>query len=84
MLDVALLRAEIDCELYKKTIEVLRAATRNFQNDTAKFPHAGCEHLLTQFLEFGSEKHDDAVGARVYLMLVLAGCGIEEPKVHYV
>jgi phage terminase large subunit-like protein len=39
---------------------------------------------MTQLLGFGSEKHDDAVDALVYLILVLIGDGIEEQKVHYV
>jgi hypothetical protein len=33
---------------------------------------------------FGSEKHDHAVDALVYLILGLVGEGIEEQKVHYV
>jgi hypothetical protein len=43
-----------------------------------KFLRAGCEQLLTQLLGFGNEKHDDAVDALVYLILGLAGDGIEE------
>ena len=35
-----------------------------------KFP------LMTQLLGFGSEKHDDAVDALVYLILGLLGDGI--------
>jgi hypothetical protein len=35
-------------------------------------------------LGFGGEKHDDAGGALVYLILGLVGDGIEEQKVHYV
>jgi hypothetical protein len=34
-----------------------------------------------QLLGFGSEKHDDAVVALVYLTLGLVGDGIEEQKV---
>jgi hypothetical protein len=39
---------------------------------------------LTQLLGFGSEKHDNAVDALVYLILDLVGDGIEEQKVHFV
>jgi hypothetical protein len=46
-----------------------------------KFPRAGCELLLTQLFGLGSEKHDDAVNALVYLILALAGDGVEEKKV---
>jgi predicted phage terminase large subunit-like protein len=62
----------------------LRVATRYIKNGTVKFPRAGCEHLLTQLFGFGAEKHDDAVDALVYLILGLAGEGIEEKMVHYV
>ena len=65
-------------------ISCLRVAARYIKNGTVKFPRTGCEHLLTQLLGFGREKHDDAVDALVYLILGLAGDGIEEPKVHYV
>jgi hypothetical protein len=47
-----------------------------------KCPQQGCEHLLTQLLAFGSEKHHDAVDALAYLIFGLAGDGIEEPKAH--
>jgi hypothetical protein len=39
---------------------------------------------LPPLLGFGSEKHDDAVDALVYLILGLVGDGIEEQKVHYI
>lgn len=61
----------------------LRVAARYIKNGTVKFPRQGCEQLLTQLFGFGSEKHDDAVDALVYLILGLAGEGIEEQKVHY-
>ncbi len=60
----------------------LRVAARYIKNGTVKFPQHGCEQLPTQLLGFGSEKHDDAVDALVYLILGVAGDGIEEPKVH--
>jgi predicted phage terminase large subunit-like protein len=53
----------------------LRVAARYIKNGTVKFPRRGCEQLLTQLLGFGSEKHDDAVDALVYLILGLAGEG---------
>jgi len=62
----------------------LRVAARYIKNGTVKFPRIGCEQLLTQLFGFGSEKHDDMVDALVYLILGLAGEGIEEQKVHYV
>jgi predicted phage terminase large subunit-like protein len=62
----------------------LRVAARYIKNGTVKFPRTGCEQLLTQLLGFGSEKHDDAVDALVYLILGVAGDGVEAPKVHYV
>jgi hypothetical protein len=40
--------------------------------------------LLTQLFGFGAEKHDDAVDALVYLILGVAGDGIEEPKAHHI
>jgi hypothetical protein len=44
----------------------------------------GCEQLLTQRFGFGSETHDDAVDALVYLILGVAGDGIEQKVIHYV
>jgi hypothetical protein len=49
-----------------------------------KFPRHGCEMLLTQLLGFGSEKFDDGVDGLVWLILGVAGAGIEAPVVHYV
>jgi predicted phage terminase large subunit-like protein len=62
----------------------LRVAARYIKMGVVKFPRAGCEQLLTQLLGFGSEKHDDACDALVYLILGLVGDGIEAQKVHYV
>ncbi len=62
----------------------LRVAARYIKTGIVKFPRTGCEQLLTQLFGFGSEKHDDAVDALVYLILGLVGDGIEEKKVHYV
>jgi len=61
-----------------------RVAARYIKSGTVKFPHHGCEQLLTQLLGFGSEKHDDGVDALVFLILGLAQAGIEEQVVHYV
>ena len=60
----------------------LRVAARYIKMGVVKFPRTGCEQPLTQLLGFGSEKHDDAVDALVYLILGLVGDGIEEQKVH--
>jgi predicted phage terminase large subunit-like protein len=62
----------------------LRVAARYIKMGVVKFPRTGCEQLMTQLLGFGSEKHDDAVDALVYLILGLVGDGIEEQKVHFV
>jgi predicted phage terminase large subunit-like protein len=62
----------------------LRVAARYIKNGTVKFPRHGCEQLLTQLFGFGAEKHDDAVDALVYLILGVAGDGVEAPKVSYV
>jgi predicted phage terminase large subunit-like protein len=62
----------------------LRVAARYIKLGVVKFPRKGCEQLLTQLLGFGSEKHDDAVDALVYLILGVIGDGIEEQKVHFV
>jgi phage terminase large subunit-like protein len=48
----------------------LRVAARYIKMGAVKFPRTGCEQLLTQLLGFGSEKHDDAVDALIYLTLV--------------
>jgi hypothetical protein len=51
----------------------LRVAARYIKMGVVKFPRAGCAQLMTQLLGFGSEKHDDAVDALVYLIgLVLS------------
>lgn len=52
--------------------------------DVVKFPRKDAEQLLAQLLGFGSEKHDDAMDALVYLILGVIGDGIEEQKVHHV
>ena len=62
----------------------LRVAARYIKMGVVKFPRAGSEQLMTQLLRFGSEKHDDAVDALVYLILGLVGDGAEEQKLHYV
>jgi hypothetical protein len=59
-------------------------AARYIKNGVVKFLRIGCEQLIRQLLGFGVEKHDDSVDALVYLILGLAGDGIEEQKVHYV
>ncbi len=62
----------------------LRVAARYIKNGTVKFRRHGCEQLLTQLFGFGAEKHDDAVDALVYLILGVAGDGIEAKTVRYV
>jgi len=46
----------------------LRVAARYIKTGVVKFPRKGAEQLITQLLGFGSEKHDDAVDALVYLI----------------
>lgn len=75
----------LDCELANQLTDAgIRVAARYIKTGVVKFPRAGCEQLMTQLLGLGSEKHDDAVDALVYLILGLVGDGIEEQKVHYV
>ena len=62
----------------------LRVAARYIKMGVVKLPRTGCEQLMTQLLRFGSEKHDDAYDALVYLILGLVGDGIEEQKMHYI
>jgi hypothetical protein len=62
----------------------IRVAARYIKMGVVRFPRTGCEQLMTQLLGFGSEKHDDAVDALVYLILGLVGQGIEEQKIQYV
>jgi predicted phage terminase large subunit-like protein len=62
----------------------LRVAARYIKLGVVKFPRTGCEQLLTQLLGFGSEKHDDAVDALVYLILGVINDGVEEQKVQYI
>src|SRR3954452_25146339 len=62
----------------------LQVAARYIKNGTVKFPRTGCEHLLTQLLGYGGEKHDDAVDSICYLILGVAQAGIEEAVVRYV
>jgi predicted phage terminase large subunit-like protein len=46
----------------------LRVTARYIKTGVVKFPRKGAEQLITQLLGFGSEKHDDAVDALVYLI----------------
>lgn len=62
----------------------LRVAARYIKNGTVKFPRHGCEELLNQLFGFGAEKHDDLVDALVWLILGVAGDGVEQQAVHYV
>jgi predicted phage terminase large subunit-like protein len=62
----------------------LRVAARYIKNGTVKFPRHGCEELLNQLFGFGAEKHDDLVDALVWLILGVAGDGIDQQVVHYV
>lgn len=62
----------------------LRVAARYIKNGTVKFPRTGCEDLIMQLLGFGIEKHDDLVDALVYMILGVAGEGINEQKVEFV
>jgi predicted phage terminase large subunit-like protein len=62
----------------------LRVAARYIKNGTVKFPRHGCEELLNQLFGFGAEKHDDLVDALVWLILGVAGDGIEQQVVRYI
>ena len=50
-----------------------RVAARYIKNGTVKLPRHGCQQLLAQLFWLGAEKHGDAVGALVYLMLGVVG-----------
>jgi predicted phage terminase large subunit-like protein len=62
----------------------LRVAARYIKNGTVKFPRQGCERLLQQLLGFGAERYDDGVDGLVWLVLGVAGDGIEQQVVHYI
>jgi hypothetical protein len=66
--------------LIKDKLARLRVALH--QEWHGQVPRTGCEQLLTQLLGFGAEKHDDAVDALVYLILGVAGDGIEQKVIH--
>lgn len=55
----------------------LRVAALLIQNGTVLFASEGCEELIEQLLTFGVAEHDDLVDAFVYLVLALAGEGLE-------
>jgi len=39
------------------------------KDGTVIFPERGCEELIEQIVNFGSEEHDDLVDAFVYMVL---------------
>lgn len=59
----------------------LRVAARYIKNGSVKFPRKGCEELLQQLFNFGSETHDDMVDALVYAILGMVGNGLGISKV---
>jgi hypothetical protein len=60
------------------------AAARYIKVGVVKFPWTGCERLMTQLLGFGSEKHDDGVGALAYLTLGWSETGLRSRRCIYV
>jgi len=62
----------------------MRVVARYIKAGVVKFPRSGCVQLRGQLLGFGSEKHDGAVDALVYLILGLVGEGIAPQENHYV
>ena len=62
----------------------LRVAAVHIRNGTVVFPMTGCEALLSQLFNFGSEAHDDMVDALVYLILGLLQDGIHQKVIHLV
>ena len=59
----------------------LRVAAIYIKNGTVKFPRTGCEELIAQLLNFGTEAYDDLVDALVYLILGLVAQGLDMQKV---
>lgn len=59
----------------------LRIAARYIKNGTVLFPRTGCEKLIQQLLNFGSEDHDDLVDGLVNLILGAVGEGLDIRKV---
>lgn len=47
----------------------LETASPFIKDGTVLFARSGCEELIEQLLDFGSEEHDDLVDALVYLIL---------------
>ena len=62
----------------------LRVAAPHIRNATVLFPLTGCEALLSQLFNFGTEAHDDMVDGLVYLILGLLKDGIDQKVVHWI
>ena len=53
----------------------LKIAAQYIKNGTVLFPRHGCEDLIAQLLNFGSDDHDDLVDALAYVILELVKQG---------
>ena len=67
-----------------KTSGTIRCCCTLHQDWGGEISLAGLRSLSDVASGFGTEKHDDAVGALVYVILGVVGDGIEEQRVHYV
>jgi predicted phage terminase large subunit-like protein len=58
----------------------LTVAASFIKDGTVRFPRRGCELILNQLYDFGSDNHDDMVDALVYLILgtVAEGGGVRK------
>jgi phage terminase large subunit-like protein/nitrogen regulatory protein PII-like uncharacterized protein len=59
----------------------LMVAAKFIKDGSVLFPRTGCEHLLRQLFNLGTEKHDDLVDALVYLILGTLAKGSDLHKI---
>jgi len=62
----------------------LMVAAKFIKDGSVRFPRTGCEHLLRQLFNLGTEKHDDLVDALVYLILGTFAEGMDLMKVVWI
>jgi phage terminase large subunit-like protein len=59
----------------------LMVAAKFIKDGSVVFPRTGCEHLLRQLFNLGTEKHDDLVDGLVYLILGTLAQGSDLQKI---
>jgi len=62
----------------------LQVVAQYIKNGTVVFPRTGCDELIGQMLNLGTESHDDLVDALVWLIWGLVDQGLDIPKVRWV